>query len=83
MAQPLLAVALDDVVAGALGGVRVHAERLDPEGAADRLPAELARNLDRGHLVDAETRPALAHPADATGRSPCHVRVGTPAVRRV
>ena len=69
VAKSLLAVALDHVVAGLLARVGVHPERLDPERAANRLPAQVARHLDRGQLVDAEARPAVAHRIDATGTS--------------
>ena len=67
VSEALLRVALDDVVAGPLGGVRVHAERLDAERAPDRPPAKPARDRDRLHVGDPQRAPALVHARDAIG----------------
>jgi hypothetical protein len=65
--EALLRVALDDVVADALSGVGVHAERLDPECSADRPPTHPAGDRDRRDVRDAECAPPLLHALDATG----------------
>ena len=47
----ILAVRLDDVVAGLVGGVGVAAERPDPERQPDRVPSEAPRAGNRLDLV--------------------------------
>jgi len=70
--ERLLRMALDHLVARRIGGVGVHTEGLDSQGAADRPPAQAAGHGDRLHVRDAQTAPRLVHPLDATGTVPPH-----------
>ena len=67
MAEGLLGVALDHVVADVLPRVGVDPERLDPERPPNRLPVQLARHDDRRQGGDVEGCPAVGHGHDASG----------------
>jgi len=57
-------VLFDDLVAGVRRRVRVDAERLDAEGAAERSPQQLVVvDGDLFDLVQAHARPAASHDA--------------------
>jgi hypothetical protein len=59
-----LVVVLDELVACVRGRVRVHAEGLDPEGAAHGPPDERIRDRHRLDLGDMDGREGVGHDAE-------------------